>query len=155
MKFVVFALVLLLGGLFHVLTRARRQAAAMRAQCLCCDSFEVTEDDAGHELCHRCGFSTEWSADPTRATMVEVMRSLGRARDDLLLGLEALNDPSAQSGSDRQALASHYELSALGHLQQASELDPTLLEDLALQPLSKQLQRVEASRASVRALLVA
>jgi len=152
-KALFFLLVVLVGGVVHLLTRKRRFALALQAQCMCCDGYAVTEREDLSYACDTCGFDSNWADDPSRAATVELMRTLTRARDDLQLAVDALTDAAIRP-QDREAAVGNYEMSALSHLQQACDLDPTLIDDLEGLGPRQQLERIEGSRATVRMLLV-
>jgi len=152
-KAVVLLVVVFVGGLLHLLTRRQRYALALRAQCMCCDAYEVSEREDLSYACRSCGFDSTWADDPTRSATVELMRTLTRARDDLQLGVNALTDSGIRN-EDREAAVGNYEMSALSYLQEACDLDPTLIDDLEGLGPRDQLERIEESRATVRMLLV-
>lgn len=150
----IFLILAVVYGLWHIATRSQRYADALRAQCICCDSHDVSERADTTYTCNACGFDEHWQDDAARRSTVEVMRALTRARDDLVLGAQSLNDTSIPA-AERQAQAEHFQLSAIGHLQDPSDLDPSLLEDLhACRTMTEQRLRIEEARKTVRMLLV-
>ncbi|TNE87691.1 MAG: hypothetical protein EP330_17605 [Deltaproteobacteria bacterium] len=154
MKTLVVALLFVAAGVWHVLSRPERYAMAMRAQCLCCDGYDVTEREDFSYLCGRCGFDSRWEGEASKAEAIAHMRALTRARDDLRMAREALRDQSAGQ-EERQTISANYALTALDHLQDTHALDPTLIPDLEGRDLAGQERRIEQARTSLRDLLLA